>query len=204
MSKRDIDELNRIPADAKQIDCFCSGSQLQAEPQERWMNRKETEAFPAVPLPSSALYNEVGAEALTGLVERHHQRLQLSVIGTLFPQQPHAFAATVAKSVAFILEGAGGPVDFTERHGEVRMRERHFPVSIDEAARDVWLLELLRSFDDVDFPSHWRDTYWRWMEAFSLRMVNRRTRMEPLSRYRLADAQASLLANLAAFGRLEQ
>jgi hemoglobin len=55
------------------------------------------------------------------------------------------------------------------------MRTRHFPFTIDEKARETWLLCLWHAFDEAKFPAAIRREYWDWMEAFSARMINRRT-----------------------------
>lgn len=81
------------------------------------------------------------------------------------------------------------------------MRHRHFAVAIDERVREIWLRELLCSFDDVDFPPSLRETYWRWMEPFSIRMITRRTTREQPVRYPYAVA-AERLAMVTRSGRL--
>ncbi len=187
-------ELDRMPEGAESTSCLCSQT-LQPGDQVRWMETKTDAPFPPVPFPSRQLYAEVGQECLTALVEQHHERLKRSEIGGMFPSDPSRFAATVAKSAQFVIEASGGPELFTPVFGGMRMRDRHFRPTIDEHARDVWLHELMNTFDEVDFPQQWRPVYWHWMEAFSIRMINRRTRMQPPRRYPYEFA-ASDLRNL--------
>jgi hemoglobin len=73
------------------------------------------------------------------------------------------------------------------------MRRRHYPFTIDEAAREVWLRELWLAFDDVGFPAQLRREYWEWVEAFSIRMINRRTRRAQPRRFPFADMPSRLL-----------
>jgi len=185
--------LDRIPPGATTLSCFCqSGASLQPGAEVRWLEQKNDAPFPPVPFPSNRLYREAGHACLAELVVRHHERLRDSVIGHLFPEDPVAFSATVARTLNFVIEASGGPALFTRSEGGMRLRERHFGVTIDENVRDRWLLELLRAFDDVSFPDQWRPSYWRWMEALSIRMINRRTRMQPPPRYPYEQAREKL------------
>ena len=43
------------------------------------------------------------------------------------------------------------------------------------------------AFDDVGIPVEVRQEYWDWAEAFSIRMINRRTERAPLRRYPFPD-----------------
>ena len=67
------------------------------------------------------------------------------------------------------------------------MRKRHYPFAIDEEARDIWLYNLCVAFDEVGIPVEVRQEYWNWAEAFSIRMINRRTERVPLRRYPFPD-----------------
>jgi hemoglobin len=73
------------------------------------------------------------------------------------------------------------------------MRKRHYPFTIDEAARDIWLRQLWWAFDDVGFPSQIREEYWNWVEAFSIRMINRRTQRAQPQRYPFREVPTTLL-----------
>lgn len=189
--ERPAEDLDRIPEGVTPSDCLCE-EKLQPGDQMRWMDTKVDAPFPPVPFPSRQLYAEVGAECLTTLVEQHHERLKRSEIGDLFPSDPGRFAATVAKAVAFVIEASGGPEMFSPVQGSMRMRDRHFRPTIDEHAREVWLHELINTFDEVDFPEAWRPVYWHWMEAFSIRTINRRRRMQPPRRFPYEHAASDL------------
>ncbi|WP_221795008.1 hypothetical protein [Oceanobacter mangrovi] len=181
-----------IPADAAAFDCLCSQDRIQASEQVRWLAEKSDSAYPPVPFPSRQMFEQVGADALTQLVERQHQRLLETDIAGLFPSDPKRFLNTVSKSVDFVVEAAGGPEHFSAKQGAMRMRERHFRTTIDERARDIWLRELYYAMQDVDFPTDWRPVYWLWMESFSIRMINRRTRMAAPNRYPYDNAATEL------------
>ncbi|TCJ11650.1 globin [Parasulfuritortus cantonensis] len=194
-------EVEAIPDGALRFECMCSaGGSLQAVDEVRWMESHPDLIFPAVPFPSKHVFAATGTDALRGLVRRHHDRLKATVVGALFPDDPRMFAMAVEKAADFVVEACGGPELFTPVHGPMRMRIRHFPVSIDEHAREVWLRELLASFDDVGFPEPVREEYWNWMEPFSIRMITRRTTREQPRRHPYAGAAASLAQATTAVG----
>jgi hemoglobin len=91
--------------------------------------------------------------------------------------------AIVVRTADYVVETCGGPRYFTSRHGRPRMRHRHRPVPIDEEAREIWLRHLYLAFDDACIPAAIREEYWDWAEAFSIRMINRRTDGSPVRRY---------------------
>ena len=187
------DEQQEIPEGALRLHCLCgAGSTLQAGEEERWMEAFPDLIFPPVPFPSKQLHAQAGTEMLRSLVRRHHERLLATEVGKLFPEEPQAFTATVETTADFVVEACGGAELFTPKHGPMRMRHRHFAVAIDEQAREIWLRELLYSFDDVGFPAALRETYWRWMESFSIRMITRRTTREQPARYAYAVAAERL------------
>lgn len=152
--------------------CACHGG----PPAGRIVAAQHDLEMPAVPFPPPALLAAVGEPALRRLVAVHHERLRQSAIAELFPNDPAVFAALVERVADYVVEACGGPARFTPVHGQTCMRTRHFPFSIDEAARETWLAELWAAFEPAAFPAAWRAVYWAWMAPFSVRMVNRRTR----------------------------
>jgi hemoglobin len=131
--------------------------------------------LPATTFPSSRVLTVAGEEKLRQLTRRHHALLLSSPIAGLFPKDPWVFAKLAEKVADFVVECCGGAPTYSEQNGSTCMRTRHFPFSIDESAREVWLAALYQAMADVDFPVAVREDYWNWLEAFSVRMINRRT-----------------------------
>ncbi|MGB0126016.1 MAG: hypothetical protein WBP72_00160 [Rhodocyclaceae bacterium] len=148
--------------------------------------------FPPIPLPSSNVAELAGEALLRALVKRHHERLRDSSLSPLFPVDPDRFAHGIDRAAAFVVEACGGPRRVAGGTKQSSLRERHFDFTIDEAAREVWLAELLLAFDDVGFPRSLRPTIWNWLEAFSVRMINRRTTLAQPNRYPFSQATVRL------------
>ncbi len=57
--------------------------------------------------------------------------------------------------VLFLAQYWGGPRSYSETRGHPRLRQRHAPFVIDEAARDAWLRHMLAALEAqrVDEPS---------------------------------------------------
>ncbi|MGO9632862.1 MAG: globin [Steroidobacteraceae bacterium] len=173
--------------------CQSGASGFVVGAEVRWVEGKHELEFPPVPFPSRRIIELAGASTLRALVLRHHQRLYETPLRALFPANRERFLAGVARAADYAIETCGGPRYFTSRRGKPCMRRRHYPFTIDEAAREVWLRELWLAFDDVGFPAQLRREYWEWVEAFSIRMINRRTQRAQPRRFPFADMPGRLL-----------
>ena len=156
-------------------------------PNSAWAGRTASAAhdleFPEVRFPGPHLLRAVGEQALRNLVRRHHELLKASDIGHMLSTDPVQFDAAVERLADFVIESCGGPANYTLRQGPGCMRSRHFPFTIDEAARETWLACLVRALDDSGIPQPLCEEYWNWMEPMSIRMVNRRTQKPQPARY---------------------
>lgn len=164
--------------------CACSGHGAgSAEPLQpgRVAPASHDMDMPEVPFPSAQMLEVAGADGLRALVRRHHALLRDSEIGHLFAVDATEFFTLVERIADYVVEVCGGPARFTSVHGNTCMRTRHFPFTIDERARLVWLEKLFEAMQDCDFPESLHEPYWAWMEPFTVRMLNRRTtKAQPL------------------------
>lgn len=131
--------------------------------------------FPPVPFPSADIFALVGEAGLRELVRCHYQLMLGSDIAHMFPPAPAAIDAIIQRSADFIIESCGGPTLYSASRGHGCMRTRHFPFTIDEAGRDIWLDCLWQAFDQAATPARAREALWDWLEPMSIRMINRRT-----------------------------
>lgn len=185
--------LSLISSDGHTACVFSSSSDpLSAGDEVRWKDGFSDMNFPPVPFPSRKVFAAAGEPLLRSLVQRHHERLRDTGIGHLFPKDDERFAAGIQKAADFMVEATGGPADPSRPQAQGCMRTRHFPFTIDEAARDIWLAQLLLAMEDVAFPDNVRMEFWNWVEAFSVRMINRRTTKAAPRRYSMEEAPAAL------------
>lgn len=139
--------------------------------------------YPEVPFPPKKIFEEFGKENIKNMVFYHHTLLKKSSLGHLFSQDEKTFEIVTNRTAEFFMEALGGGDIYTSQHGHPHLRSRHFPFTIDEQARDIWLMFYKKTLKEVNFPKKYLKEFWEWIESLSLRMINRRTMMEAPKRY---------------------
>lgn len=122
------------------------------------------------------IFDRVGEENLRGLALAHYTNLASSDIRKLFPQDSEGIAEAARKQAMFWIGITGGPPLYMQEFGHPRMRARHLPFAIDEAARQEWLRcmrEALGDGSDWGFSPEDAASWVNWLEVFSAWMVNR-------------------------------
>jgi len=128
---------------------------------------------PRVTLPNPEFYNYLGEEKFRGLISRHYDLLSESAVKELFPSHPRALEKAKEKSADFFIQLMGGPEYYRQKRGEPMMRKRHLPFKIDMDARIVWLQCYQIALNELDgVPSHLLQSYWDYLDKFSLWMIN--------------------------------
>lgn len=154
--------------------------------------------LPEVQFPSARVLATVGETGLRELVFHHHGRLRHSEIGHMFDVPDAQFEKLCGLIADFVVETCGGPRNYTATRGGGCIRTRHFPFSVDERSREVWIEHLFIAMHETGFPAELREEWWTWLEAMSVRMINRRTMKAQPVRITWAEAQARYGAALAA------
>jgi len=86
--------------------------------------------------PRLTVYDVVGAEFFTQLVEHFYAGVVADEV--LLPMYPDDLTAAKANLAGFLVQYWGGPTTYSDERGHPRLRMRHFPFAIDQAARDAW------------------------------------------------------------------
>ncbi len=123
--------------------------------------------------PDSRIYAAMGENNIYKMLEEFYLELEKSSIRHLFPPDMKAASERSAAFFVFIL---GGPPLYQQQFGSPRMRQRHLPFAIDEEARQVWLNCFKHILQDADkkyhFPMEYMDSFWRFLDQFSIWMIN--------------------------------
>ncbi len=123
--------------------------------------------------PHPAIYALMGEDQIYHMLEDFYLELEKSSIRHLFPADMREASKRSAAFFVFIL---GGPPLYQQQIGPPRMRQRHLPFAIDEAARQVWLDCFKHILQDADkkyhFPLEHLPGFWRFLDQFSAWMVN--------------------------------
>ena len=126
--------------------------------------------------PSPEIYRALGEEGVFRLLEDFYVELGKSEARHLFPSTPEGLKSASERSAAFFVQLLGGPPLFIERYGPPRMRMRHFPFEIDEAARGEWLRCFRHVLEGAEerygFPAEHLPGFRAFLDGFSAWMVN--------------------------------
>jgi hemoglobin len=116
----------------------------------------------------------MGEANIFRMISDLYKELEKSEIRHLFPADMEEASK---KSAAFFVTLLGGPPLYFEKFGPPRMRARHIPFEIDEAARQVWLGCFDRVLEGADvkyqFPIQHLQGFKDFLKSFSTWMVNK-------------------------------
>jgi hemoglobin len=90
-----------------------------------------------------------GASGVRQLVTRFYDHMsELPEAEHVLGMHPEDLASSRDKLYEFLSGWLGGPQLYIEKHGHPRLRMRHMPFVLDDAARDAWLLCMQRALDE--------------------------------------------------------
>lgn len=129
---------------------------------------------PQGPGPNKEIYGLMGEDNIFRMMSDFYRELERSELRPLFPADMEEASK---KSAAFFVTLLGGPPLYFEKYGPPRMRARHLPFEIDEAARQVWLGCFDRTLQSADlkynFPARHLQGFKDFLRSFSAWMVNK-------------------------------
>jgi hemoglobin len=90
-----------------------------------------------------------GASGVRRLVDRFYDLMSsLPEAAHVLRMHPPDLTSSREKLYEFLCGWLGGPPLYVEKRGHPRLRMRHLPFPIDDAARDAWLLCMERALDE--------------------------------------------------------
>lgn len=117
------------------------------------------------------LFEAIGGEAtFRRLVDAFYAGVATDpVLRSLYPEDDLGPAAERLRM--FLVQYWGGPTTYNDLRGHPRLRMRHVPFAINEAARDAWLRHMRAALDALDLPPSYDRTLWDYLSraAESLR-----------------------------------
>jgi hemoglobin len=120
----------------------------------------------------SEVYGAVGEAGFKQLVGAFYRQVREdSLLGPLYPA--HDFEGAEQRLRDFLIFRFGGPQHYIERRGHPRLRMRHAPFPVGQAARDRWLLLMRNAMAECAFPPEVSDILDHYFEATANAMMNR-------------------------------
>ena len=93
------------------------------------------------------IYQLLGEPVLTAIVAGFYRRVPGDpILGPMYP--PADLAGAEHRLRTFLVYRFGGPPVYLQERGHPRLRMRHMPFRVDQAARDRWMELMMASVDE--------------------------------------------------------
>ena len=103
-------------------------------------------------LDEAEVYAIVGEDGFARLVRAFYTQVPSDpILGAMYP--PDDLAGAEQRLRDFLIGRFGGPPRYIEQRGHPRLRMRHMPFRLDEAARDRWVALMNRALDQAALPA---------------------------------------------------
>jgi len=105
-----------------------------------------------------AVYEQIGEDGFDRLTHAFYRRLATDDILAPMYEQAQAESGETDHTGGrlrlreFLVQRFGGPPRYSEQRGHPRLRMRHMPFAIDEAARDRWMKLMDESLIESEIP----------------------------------------------------
>lgn len=118
------------------------------------------------------VYSVIGAEGFTRLVGAFYRQVpQDDILGPMYPS--HDLQGAEERLRDFLTYRFGGPQTYIEQRGHPRLRARHAPFAIDQAARDRWMQLMNNAFGEAALPEEAEQVLRKFFDGMSSFMINR-------------------------------
>jgi len=118
------------------------------------------------------IYAAIGEEGFDRLVAAFYRQVPHDdILGPMYPADDLAGAQRRLRD--FLIFRFGGPQRYIEQRGHPRLRMRHFPFAIDQAARDRWIQLMNKALTEVALPAEVDSMLRQFFEGVATFMINR-------------------------------
>jgi hemoglobin len=113
----------------------------------------------------------IGEEGFTRLVAAFYRQVpEDDILGRMYPAEDRKGAEQRLRD--FLIYRFGGPQRYIEQRGHPRLRARHLPFRINQAARDRWLALMSKAFVEAALPVEVEQHLRAFFEQMSTFMIN--------------------------------
>ena len=93
------------------------------------------------------------------------------ILGPMYPR--HDMEGAEQRLREFLIYRFGGPARYLEQRGHPRLRMRHAPFPVGQAARDRWMQLMEKAFAETALPVPAEETLREFFDAIATHMMNR-------------------------------
>jgi hemoglobin len=129
----------------------------------------------AVPTDDQEIYALIGEEGFERLIAAFYRQVPGDdILGPMYPVNDLEGAERRLRD--FLVFRFGGPQRYIEERGHPRLRMRHAPFPIGQAARDRWMLLMTNALADAELPVEAEAMLRKFFESTATFMINRSAR----------------------------
>src|SRR5271154_6294660 len=119
----------------------------------------------------ASIYGIIGEEGFSRLVAAFYRQVPADdILGRMYPAEE--LAAAEQRLRDFLIYRFGGPQRYIEERGHPRLRARHLPFRINQAARDRWMALMNKAFAEAALPVEVEQFLRGFFEQMSTFMIN--------------------------------
>lgn len=102
------------------------------------------------------IYQQIGEDGFARLAAAFYKQVPTDdILGPMYPADDMQGAEERLRD--FLVGRFGGPQRYMEQRGHPRLRMRHMPYKLDQAARDRWVQLMERALDEAKLPKESHD-----------------------------------------------
>jgi hemoglobin len=117
------------------------------------------------------VYSMIGTEGFTRLVAAFYRQVPHDdLLGPMYPAKDLPGAEQRLRD--FLIGRFGGPQTYIEQRGHPRLRARHSPFHINQAARDRWMRLMNNAFAEAVLPEKTEQVLRKFLDEMSTFMIN--------------------------------
>ena len=117
------------------------------------------------------IYAQVGEEGFARLVTAFYNQVPSDdILGPMYPADDIPGAENRLRE--FLIGRFGGPQRYIESRGHPRLRMRHLPFKLDQAARDRWVQLMDRALDEAALPAESAQLLRQFFDHMATFMIN--------------------------------
>jgi hemoglobin len=120
----------------------------------------------------SEVYSAIGEEGFKKLIGSFYSQVANDdILGPLYP--PGDLPGAEERLRDFLIYRFGGPPEYLEKRGHPRLRMRHAPFPVNQAARDRWMQLMDKALESVPMPREAEQLLRAYFESTATAMMNR-------------------------------
>jgi hemoglobin len=120
----------------------------------------------------SEVYAAIGDEGFRELIAAFYCQIPGDdILGPMY--RGRDLAAAEQRLRDFLIYRFGGPQSYIEQRGHPRLRMRHFPFAITQAARDRWLQLMSKALDRTPLPADAKEVLHTFFDSTATFLINR-------------------------------